>query len=73
MAIKEEENKIIDGDKFILRYNNIKYILLIQLGKDDLLYFYLKQDDEEINTYFMKGYNSNDVRIYFDLSPKKKI
>ena len=72
MAIKEEENKIIDGDKFILRYNNIKFILIIQLGKDDLLYFYLKQDDEEINTYFMKGYNSNDVRIYFDLSPNKE-
>ena len=72
MAIKEDENKIIDGDKFILRYNNIKYILIIQLGKDDLLYFYLKQDDDEINTYFMKGYNSNDVRIYFDLSPNKE-
>ena len=68
---KDKENEIALGDKYELKLNDSTYNLIIQLKNDYKIYFYLKQDDPEINSYFMKSYDNQELADLFDLSKDK--
>ena len=62
-----EKNKIVEWKKCDLFSKNIKYTLLIEYQTDSFIYFYLKQDDEKIEEFYMKKYESNVVKELLDL------
>ena len=68
---KQKENEITSGDNYKLKLGDLTYELIIQL-KNSNIHFYLKQDDSEIDSYFMKSYDNQDVADLFDLSKNKK-
>ena len=68
---KQKENEIASGDNYKLKLGDLTYELIIQL-KNSKIDFYLKQDDSEIDSYFMKSFDNQDVADLFDLSNNKE-
>ena len=62
-----EKNKIVEWTKSYLFLKKVKYILLIEYQTDSLIYFYLKQDDEKIDEFYMKKYENSKVKDLIDL------
>jgi hypothetical protein len=62
-----KKNKIVEWKKCDLFSKNIKYTLLIEYQTDSFIYFYLKQDDEKIEEFYMKKYESNVLKELLDL------
>ena len=65
-----EENQIIEWKKCIFYLKNIKYILLLEYQTDKQIYFYIKQDSDTIDAYYMKNFESSVIKNILDLEPK---
>ena len=62
-----KDNQIIEWKKCVLYLKNIKYILIIEYQTDNLIYFYIKQDNDKIEEFYMKSYESSMVQNMLDL------
>ena len=65
--IKKDKSEIIEGKIYKLSLKKTQYILIIEYKNDSKIYFYLKQDDDNIDDYFLNVYEKNVIKNKIDL------